>query len=132
MVDAMGAPGLVVTLLKIMPGAWSKLTAVAKTLPYDALLTNEFRTAEPLVAGDWSSVKMPTVVMVGTESPAFFRHAADNLVNVLPNARLAACQGLGPTKALSVKTIAPVLIDFFSERSAEAGGHARTEAGSLI
>ena len=42
MVDGMGAPAFVPTMLRLMPKAWKALTAVAHTLPYDAATLTEF------------------------------------------------------------------------------------------
>jgi len=38
MTEGMGAPGFVIPLMHLMPGAWAQLKAVAHTLPYDAQL----------------------------------------------------------------------------------------------
>lgn len=45
MVDGMGAPSFVPGLLRLMPGTWKKLTAVAHTLPYDATLIEPYQSA---------------------------------------------------------------------------------------
>jgi pimeloyl-ACP methyl ester carboxylesterase len=111
--DVMGAPGFVVPMLRIMPGMWSRLTAVANTLPYDAQLVDGFQTGKPLPTTLWRAVTMPTLVMMGPESPALLVHAAEALSKVLPNAQLLSKKGLGHTKKLSAKIIALVLIDFF-------------------
>jgi pimeloyl-ACP methyl ester carboxylesterase len=110
--DVMGAPGFVIPLMHLMPGMWSKLTAVANTLPYEAQLLDGFQSGKPLLTTLWNSVTMPTIVMSGPESPALLVHAAEALAMVLPNAKLVSKKGLGHTKKLSTKIIAPVLIDF--------------------
>ncbi|MDN5274620.1 MAG: hydrolase [Candidatus Saccharibacteria bacterium] len=113
--DVMGAPGFVIPLMHLMPGMWSKLTAVAQTLPYDAQLVDGFQSGKPLPSELWRSVTMPTIVMSGPESPPLLVHAAEVLAKVLPNAKLVSKKGLGHTKQLSAKVIAPVLIDFFRD-----------------
>src|ERR1044071_2635903 len=65
MVDGMGAPAFVPGLLRMIPGAWKKLTAVAHTLPYDAALVERYQTGGPLPPGQWSAVTIPTLVMCG-------------------------------------------------------------------
>ncbi len=115
MVEGMGAPGFVMPMLRIMPGVWKRLKAVANTLPYDALLLKGYTSGKPLSGKEWAAATMPTLVMVGTESPALFQHTGEALVKVLPNATLVSKKGLGHTKALSAKDIAPVLIDFFQK-----------------
>jgi len=56
---------------------------------------------------------MPTLVMAGSESPAFLRHDAQALAEALPQARLLMQKGLGHTRKFSPKLIAPVLVEFF-------------------
>ncbi len=110
MTQGMGAPGFVIPLMHLMPGAWKQLTAVAHTLPYDAKLL-ECHT--PGSGKDWQTVTMPMLVMAGSESPAFLRHDAQALAEALPHARLLVQKGLGHTKQLSPKLIASVLGEFF-------------------
>jgi pimeloyl-ACP methyl ester carboxylesterase len=113
MTAGMGAPGFVIPLMHLMPGAWAKLKAVAHTLPYDAQLLESHPAGKPLSGKDWRSVTMPTLVMAGSESPAFLRHDAQALAEALPHARLLTQKGLGHTKKLSPKLIASVLGEFF-------------------
>src|SRR5262249_28726449 len=62
MVDGMGAPAFVPTMLRLMPGAWKALTAVAHTLPYDATIMRGYQEGRPLPAGQWAAVTVPTLV----------------------------------------------------------------------
>lgn len=113
MTKGMGAPSFVVSLMRIMPGAWSNLMAVAHTLPYDASLMDGFMDGKPLPGSLWGTVTMPTLVLEGTESPASLRHGAQELVGILPNAQLLSKKGLGHTKKLNTKMISSELIAFF-------------------
>lgn len=113
MTAGMGAPGFVIPLMHLMPGAWAQLKAVAHTLPYDARLLECHTAGKPLSSQDWKSATMPTLVMAGSESPAFLRRDAQALAEALPHARLLTQKGLGHTKQLSPKLIAPVLVEFF-------------------
>jgi pimeloyl-ACP methyl ester carboxylesterase len=117
MTDGMGAPSFVIPMLKVMPGAWAKLTAVAHTLPYDAVLCEDYQSGQPLPAGEWDSVTMPTLVMSGTEeeSPAFLCHGAAAVAKALPNAELVVRKGLGHAKKLTPKVIAATLTEFFGD-----------------
>jgi pimeloyl-ACP methyl ester carboxylesterase len=126
MTKGMGAPSFVIALLRTMPGVWSRLTAVANTLPYDALIMEGYQAGEPLPADRWASITVPTLVMAGTESPAFLRRSAEALTKVLPNARLVAKQGLGHAKGLSPKLIAQVMMEFFANEPTSAA-HAPSE-----
>ena len=124
MVDGMGAPAFVPGLLRVMPGVWKKLTAVAPTLPYDALLVAGYQAGRPLPAGQWAAAAMPALVMCGAEkeSPGFLRHAAAAVAATLPNARLVERRGLGHTKALNVKVIAATLTEFLTEAAPMQNG----------
>lgn len=113
MTKGMGAPSFVVSLMRIMPGVWSKLLDVAHTLPYDAALLDGYMDGKSLPTKLWSSVTMPTLVIEGTESPAALRHGAQALVNVLPKAQLLSKKGLGHTKKLDTKMISSELTAFF-------------------
>jgi pimeloyl-ACP methyl ester carboxylesterase len=119
MVDCMGAPGFVITLMHVIPGAWRKLKAVAQTLPYDAQISAGY-AGKALVANEWRGVTIPTLVMAGTESPAFLRHDAAELAGVLVNGHVLMQKGLGHTKSLSPKVIAPALVDFFTGTNSAA------------
>jgi pimeloyl-ACP methyl ester carboxylesterase len=116
LVEGMGAPSFVPTMLHLMPGAWGKLTAVAHTLPYDALLTQGFRSGSALPSDPWPRVTMPTLVMSGTErdTPAFMVHAAAAVAAALPAAQLVQRKGLGHTKKLTPRVIADTLTGFLT------------------
>jgi pimeloyl-ACP methyl ester carboxylesterase len=124
MVDGIGAPAFVPGLLRLMPGVWKKLTAVAHTLPYDARLIDGYQAGQPLPAGQWSAVTVPALVMCGTEkdTPDFLRHAAAAVAEALPDARLVERKGLGHTKALNVKVIAATLTEFLTEIAPKQNG----------
>ncbi|MDF2663915.1 MAG: hydrolase [Paenibacillus sp.] len=113
MTEGMGAPSFVVGLMRMMPGVWSKLMAVAHTLPYDAALLDGYMDGKPLPARLWSTVTVSTLVLEGTESPAVLRHGAKALADVLPDARLLSKKGLGHTKKLDAKIISSELAAFF-------------------
>ena len=116
MVDGMGAPSFVPRLLRLMPGAWRQLTAVAHTLPYDIQLVNGYQAGRPLPAGQWAAVTIPVLVMCGAgkESPAWFRHAATAVAGALPDGQLTVRHGLGHTKKLDAKAIASTLTEFLT------------------
>jgi len=122
MVDGMGAPSFVPGLLRVMPGVWKKLTAVAHTLPYDAALIEEYQDGRPLPAGRWAQITAPTVVMCGAEkeSVPMFHHAAAAVAGALPDARLVVRRGLGHAKKLDAKVIAATLTEFLTAQPAAA------------
>ncbi|MBY6035988.1 alpha/beta hydrolase [Fictibacillus nanhaiensis] len=116
MTKGMGAPSFIVSLMRMMPGVWSNLMAVAHTLPYDAALLDGYMDGKPLPAKLWSSVTMPTLVLEGIESPTGLRHGAQELAKVLPNAKLLSKKGLGHTKKLNTTIISSELSAFFMNK----------------
>ncbi|MDQ0227287.1 alpha/beta fold hydrolase [Metabacillus niabensis] len=113
MTKGMGAPSFVVGMMRILPGVWSNLIAIAHTLPYDAALLDGYMEGKKLPTEWKNSVKVPTLVIEGTESPASLRNSAQALANTLPNAQLLSKKGLGHTKKLNTKRISPELTAFF-------------------
>ena len=113
MTKGMGAPGFVMVMMRLMPGVWPRLTAVANTLPYDAMMLDGHITGQPLKAQDWAGVTMPTLVTAGSKSTTSLRHAAQQLAEILPNAQHRLLEGLSHTN-IDMKVIAPVLKEFFS------------------
>ena len=130
MVDGMGAPSFVPGLLRLMPGVWKRLTAVAHTLPYDAELVAPYQAGRPLSADQWAAVTMPTLVMCGAEkeSLGLLRHGSAAVAAALPDARLVERRGLGHAKKLTPKVIAATLTEFLADTrpraSTPAGGRA--------
>ena len=111
--EGVALPAVFVALIRLMP-AWSKLKAVAHTVVYDAAIVDEYQKGRPLPAGRWSSVTMPTLVAVGGKSPAWMRHAMQELADVLPNAKHRTLEG--QTHVVKPQALAPVLAEFFNGR----------------
>jgi pimeloyl-ACP methyl ester carboxylesterase len=109
----MGIPGLFVALMRFMPD-WSKMKAMAHTVPYDLAITGDTLAGKPLPAGRWASAKMPTLVLTGEKSEAFFHKGAQALASSLPNAqhRILKGQNHGAV-VMGAKTLGPILIEFF-------------------
>lgn len=112
MTKGMGAPGFVVMMMRLMP-VWSKLKAVANTLPYDAMLLEDHAAGKPFPSHQWDSVTMPVLVMNGEKSVVPLRNAAQALADALPNARQHVLEGLSHTN-IDMKVIAPVASTFFA------------------
>jgi hypothetical protein len=98
--------------MRLMP-VWSKLKAVAHTLPYDGAIVQDKQRGKPLPASRWASVTVPALVMDGGKSPAWMRHANGSLATVLPNARYRTLEG--HTHMLKPKAHAPMLVEFFKD-----------------
>ncbi|OXS54330.1 alpha/beta hydrolase [Cohnella sp. CIP 111063] len=105
-----GLPAIVTAMMPLMP-AWSKLKAVAHTLPYDTLLTESFQRGKPLPADYWSAVKLPTLVLYGGKSPAWMQNGMKALSETLPQAALNVLPG--ETHIVKPKSLAPPMIAFY-------------------
>jgi pimeloyl-ACP methyl ester carboxylesterase len=106
MKDIIGMPGLLVTLFRILP-MWSKLKAVAPSLPYDSAIMGDFALPTRRAA----SLKMPTLVINGDKSMPVLRAAAQRLSEVIPGARLRTLPG--QTHNVSAEALVPALKEFF-------------------
>ena len=107
MKDVIGMPGLLVTVFRFLP-MWSKLKAVAKSLPYDSAVMGDFSLPTRRAA----SLKMPTLVISGEKSMPVLREAALALAGVIPGARLRTLPG--QTHNVAAAALAPVLKEFFA------------------
>lgn len=105
-----GLPAPIVAIMPLMP-AWSKLKAVAHTLPYDTRLTIDQQRGSKEPLGRWSAVRTPTLVAVGGKSPAWMRHGMDALAQTLPNAQYQILPG--QTHIVKPAALAPALATFF-------------------
>jgi hypothetical protein len=101
-----GLPASVVVMMHLMP-AWSKLKAVAHTLPYDTAFTAPLQRGDPLPDDRWSTVAAPTAVICGTKSPAWMRTAMRQLATVIPGAEHHDLPG--QTHIVKPGALAPVL-----------------------
>src|SRR5215831_4872792 len=118
-----GTPRAMIAVMRFTP-VWSKLKSVAHTLPYDLTIMAGRQSGEPLGAGAWSTATMPTLVVVGGKSPAWFQHSTRALAEVLPNARLEIAER--QTHLVKPKLFAPQLERFW----AGASGAERSESAA--
>jgi pimeloyl-ACP methyl ester carboxylesterase len=107
---AVGVPTFFVALMRFMP-AWSRLKAIAHTLPYDMTIVLDNQRGKPLPITRWTSSTAPTLVVAGSKSPAWMRNAMQALARVVPNAKHYTLDG--QTHMVSAKALAPVLVEFF-------------------
>ena len=109
---SVGVPAFFIALMPLLP-VWSKLKAIAHTLPYDGAIVRDLQRGMPLPAGCWASVTVPALVMDGGNSPAWMRQANRSLASVLPNGRYKTLDG--QTHMLKPKAHAPALVEFFKD-----------------
>lgn len=107
MCDMVGAPKPVVFMMQLMLPIWSKLKAVAHTLPYDATIMGNWLVPKERAA----KVRAPTLVMYGGKTDERLRRAAQGLAAALPVAELRALPGQNHAAAASA--LAPALITYF-------------------
>ncbi|WP_326825215.1 alpha/beta fold hydrolase [Streptosporangium sp. NBC_01756] len=113
MTKAQGMPAFMVTMMRLMPGVWSNLKALAHTLPYDAAVMGETQQGKPLEADRWSAAKAPTMVLTGGKSPAGFHNAARALADILPDAEHRTLPGLNHgAVVMAPKKLVPALVEF--------------------
>jgi hypothetical protein len=92
---------------------WSKLKAIAHTLPYDGAIVQDNQRGKPLPASRWATVTAPTLVMDGERSRHWMRNANRALALVLPNAQYRTLAG--QTHMLKPEAHAPALVEFFKD-----------------
>jgi pimeloyl-ACP methyl ester carboxylesterase len=109
---SVGLPSFFIALMRLMP-MWSKLQAIAHTLPYDGAIVRDNQRGKPLPSGRWASITVPALVMDGGNSPAWMRHGNESLASVLPNAQYRTLEG--QTHMLKPKVHAPLLVEFFKD-----------------
>lgn len=107
-----GVPALFIAGMPLMP-MWSKLKAIAHTLPYDGAIVGDNQKGKPLPTGRWASITVPALVMDGGKSPAWMHQGNRSLASALPNARYQTIEG--QTHMLKTKAHAPILLKFFKD-----------------
>jgi pimeloyl-ACP methyl ester carboxylesterase len=110
MTDMILVPAEMVAQMRSMP-MWPQLEAVAHTIPYDNAIMGDTMSGNPATLKKWAPVTVPTLVMVGGASPAFFHNGAQTLVDILPHAtsQILIGQDHGPADDV----LAPALVEFF-------------------
>jgi pimeloyl-ACP methyl ester carboxylesterase len=106
-----GLPRPIVALMRFM-SAWSKLKAVAHTLPYDHSTLEGTQAGAPLPADRWAGATMPALAIGGGKSPEWMRVAMRAVADALPDAEYRTLEG--QTHMVKAKVLAPVLAEFFA------------------
>lgn len=91
---------------------WAEMEKVAHTIAYDGRAVLPFMQGKPLPTDRWTSVTMPTLLIVGGNSEPFFHDGAKSLVELLPNAQFRVLEG--QDHAVQPQALATVVIDFFN------------------
>lgn len=104
--DMVKAPAFVPVMMRLMPWVWSKLVAVAHTLPYDAAVMTGFRV--PLVR--FASIDRPVLVLNGSKTDPRLKTAARRVAATIPGA--SHDELAGQTHNVSPAALAPVVVRF--------------------
>ena len=124
MSKAVGVPRAGLLFMRLWPGLWAKMTAMAPTLLYDHAVMGDTLAGRPLDPAQWAAVRAPTLVLDGGKSPAAFRNAVASLAGVLPHARRLTLDGQGHGAVeMAPGRVAPPVREFF-----ESGASAMTAA----
>lgn len=100
-----GVPSIFVFMMQLMP-VWSKLKAVANTLPYDAAVMGDFS----LPVKQAAAISIPTLVAGGEKSQNWLHTAVQQLAEEIPQNEFKMLKGQNHN--VSVKVLAPVLTQF--------------------
>jgi pimeloyl-ACP methyl ester carboxylesterase len=110
MTEIAGAPAFIPFVMSLTP-MWSRLKTIAHTLAYDSAIMANYQKGRPLPGNRWSSVNVPTLLLLGSKSPAWITNAVQALHDTLPRAELTVLDG--QTHMVKPKVTAPALLEFF-------------------
>jgi pimeloyl-ACP methyl ester carboxylesterase len=106
--DMVGAPGFAVFIMRLIPGIWKKLTAVAHTLPSDANIMGDFSVPAKRLA----SVRVPSLILYGGKTDAKLKKAAETVADAVPGARRGTLAG--QTHNVDPKVLTPAVVEFLT------------------
>jgi pimeloyl-ACP methyl ester carboxylesterase len=96
----LGIPTPGIIFMRWMLPAWSDMTKIAHTAPYDLMLLAGTQSGQPLPANRWSQVSAAALVAVGSKSEPFFHSGAKALVGRLASAQYRSLVGLDHSAVL--------------------------------
>jgi pimeloyl-ACP methyl ester carboxylesterase len=97
-------------MMRLMP-VWKKLRGVAHTLPHDYAIVLEHQKGQPLPAGYYSDITVPTLVIAGGKSPAYLKNAQAAVAGALAQGTLRELPG--QTHMVRGKPTVPALQEFW-------------------
>jgi pimeloyl-ACP methyl ester carboxylesterase len=110
MTEIAGAPAFIPFVMSLTP-MWPRLKAIAHTLAYDSAIMASYQKGRPLPGDRWRSVNVPTLLLLGSKSPAWIANAVQSLHDILPRVELKVLDG--QTHMVKPKVTAPALLEFF-------------------
>jgi pimeloyl-ACP methyl ester carboxylesterase len=107
MTDVFGAPKFFIHGMRLfMRTAWRKNESVAHTLPYDLAILSDWS-----VLKEAASIDVPVLVIGGARSSPELQEAVKTVVDAIPRSQQRMLDG--QSHNVSMKTLAPVLVEFF-------------------
>jgi pimeloyl-ACP methyl ester carboxylesterase len=91
--------------------SWDTMLKVAHTIAYDGAFVADVMQGKPLPTDRWANVTVPTLVIEGGASEAWFHSSGDALAKVLKNATRRNLEG--QNHMVAPEAIAPVVESFF-------------------
>jgi pimeloyl-ACP methyl ester carboxylesterase len=110
-----GVPAPFVVMMKLVPWVWTKMKAVAHTLPYDAAVMSGFEVPRERLA----RVRIPTLAMYGSRTDLRLQRATRAVADAVPGAELRALAG--QTHNVKLTALAPAIVEFLTAGAARAG-----------
>jgi pimeloyl-ACP methyl ester carboxylesterase len=110
MTVAVGIPAEYIEGMKQAP-FWASSVAVAHTISYDGEIMGETMYGDPATLAQFAGITTPTLVMVGSNSPAYQQTAVETLAKVLPNAHYRSMAG--QDHGIAPEVLGPALVEFF-------------------
>ncbi|GIH16380.1 alpha/beta fold hydrolase [Rugosimonospora africana] len=114
MTKVVNGPAFLGVIMPLMP-VWSKLKAVAPTLPYDLAILGDVMRGEPIpeeYRKVLANIDVPTLVGDGGKSPAWMHNGVQAVADAIGQTRRITLPG--QTHQVKAGAIAPALIDFFT------------------
>lgn len=110
---AMSIPAIGVFMMRFMPG-WSKMRTMAHTTTYDLAILEGAQDGKPLSRSRWESTRLPTLVLTGEKSEAFFHNGARALAGILSQARHKILKGQHHGSVVAAPNVlADELLEFY-------------------
>jgi len=112
----MGIPAPGIAFMRLLMPAWSDMTKMAHTAPYDLMLLAGTQSGKPLPEDRWTSTTSPVMVAVGAKSEPFFHSGAKALIGRLPAVEYRSVDGLDHSAVLMApEALAAAIRQFFGE-----------------
>jgi pimeloyl-ACP methyl ester carboxylesterase len=114
----MGIPAPGIAFMRLLMPAWSDMTKMAHTAPYDLMVLAGTQSGKPLPADRWAPATPSAMVAVGARSEPFFHSGAKALIGRLPAVEYRSVDGLDHSAVLMAPdALAAAIRQFFGETS---------------